>query len=461
MNKSKLLVLDDEPVIRELIVDIAEEVGYEVSSAEHPGAIGKVQLGDFDVVVLDLVMPKMDGIEALRSTSLARGNTKLILMSGMDGRTISAARKVAEQKGIQVIGVLAKPFRTEQVRCILKDALVLTEPKPTHEKSPYVTGEELRSAIITNELIVHYQPKVIISENSWCGIEALTRWNHPRHGLIGPDSFVHLAELSEFALPFTFTVLNRAAADLKILTDSIGYTGTVSVNLPATALTDLSLPERAVAIIDGHGIDRSRVIFELTETSLPKSVSTSLDILTRLHMRNIGLSIDDFGTGHSNLERLQETSFSELKIDKMFIQAITTKQTSLAIVDNAIRLGHNLGMKVVAEGPEDAATMEVLKALGCDIAQGYFVSKPVEIDQLKLWAMQHNHISSMIKPHTFYSDKVGSVLQKPLETKNNFETDHVFSKRNVHKAKTKFIAKLNYFGISASSDRQKQTLEAH
>jgi EAL domain-containing protein (putative c-di-GMP-specific phosphodiesterase class I)/ActR/RegA family two-component response regulator len=393
--KPSLLVLDDESIIREFVEHSAVENGYVVTSAEHPGNISATELSGFDVIVLDLQMPNVDGIEVLRKLGCSGWGGKLVLMSGMDERTLDAARNVAVQHGIEVLGILPKPFHSDDLDDLLHRAHIPSTAIEFQTEPSSVTVPLMRNAIIADEFEIHYQPKVSLSNGRICGVEALARWRHPVDGLLYPSTFIHLAELPEFAIPFTFAILNKVASNIRILKKATGYIETVSVNLPISALIDVRLPERAITVITSNGLEPSQFCFEVTETSLPTDTATSLDILTRLHMRGIKLSIDDFGTGHSSLTRLQNTPFSELKIDQIFVSEVANNTASRAIVENAVRLGHSLNMQVVAEGPEDAATMDILSSMGCDIAQGYYVSRPLPLEQFTNWLLTHHTYKSV------------------------------------------------------------------
>lgn len=383
----RLLVLDDEPAIRDLVAEVARNAGYDVVAVSDTDALGSSQFDSFDVVVLDLVMPRIDGIEVLRMLSSAGSRAKLVLMSGMDRRTLDTARRIAVEQGLQVAAVLTKPFRAAELLKALRPDAVQTPLLQSHNaKVAHVTAEELWRAIDAGELLLHFQPKICLRTQSWCSMEALARWQHPRFGLLYPDAFISMAEHPDIALPFTYAILRQALSATRTISEAVGYAGSVSVNLPPSALQDLTFPERAVEIIDACGLSRSRIMFEVTETSIPRDLAVSLDILTRLHMRQIGLSIDDFGTGHSSMERLQDSPFQELKIDMVFVRNMLQNTSSRMIVEGAIRLGHSLDMVVVAEGAEDAETLALLQQLGCDMAQGYGVSRPLAADALCLWA---------------------------------------------------------------------------
>jgi EAL domain-containing protein (putative c-di-GMP-specific phosphodiesterase class I) len=188
------------------------------------------------------------------------------------------------------------------------------------------------------------------------------------------------------AVRFTEHILDLSLEALNRLSSDIGFDGTISVNIPPSALGDVSLTNRLISTVASKGVLNSRVMVEITETSVPKDISTGMDIEMRLRVHGFQLSIDDFGTGFSSLERLRSSPFDELKIDLVFVRDALRDPSAKSIVENSIRLGHSLEMKVVAEGVENAETLALLSELGCDIAQGYYISKPISMEDLCKWS---------------------------------------------------------------------------
>ena len=308
-------------------------------------------------------------------------------MSGMDRRMLKSARKVAAMQNLSVAGVLNKPFRPAELRELLTGIIATTTnsvDKKMRAPQVVVTVEDLARAIAHDELVIHYQPKLNLAEASWIGVEALVRWQHPVHGLLYPDAFIQIAEGSELALPFTYEVARKAVADCAVMIATMGFEGSLAINVPPSALTEPTVPERLLDILSGVGLDPSRLVVEITETSIPSGLALSLDIQTR--MRGIRLSIDDFGTGHSSMERLHEAPFDELKIDMMFVRGAEHEPALRMIAESAVTLGHSLGMVVAAEGVENAEALAWLTRIGCDYAQGYHISPPVLLNALGQWA---------------------------------------------------------------------------
>jgi diguanylate cyclase (GGDEF)-like protein len=236
---------------------------------------------------------------------------------------------------------------------------------------------DLRAAVSSDDLAVQYQPRVDLRTHRTVGVEALVRWHHPRHGMLPPDEFIELAEVSGTIHRLTQHVSERASAEIRPLVELHGLS--LSVNLSTRNLYDPKLVEWVGDLLVRHRIGAGSLCFEITETQLMDDPSHSLTVLHELRELGIRFSIDDFGTGYSSLSYLRELPIDEVKIDRTFVADLVDDDT---IVRSVIDLGHNLGLHVVAEGVEDGPTMERLQELGCDSAQGFHFGAPMDADDL-------------------------------------------------------------------------------
>ena len=243
---------------------------------------------------------------------------------------------------------------------------------------------ELRHAIERDNLELYYQAKVLIKTGEICGVEALVRWNHPKHGLIPPDEFVPMAERNRMISPLTQWVLKRAFRDCATWHKQ-GLPIKVSANLSTKDLHDPELPDLISGIAVAAGIQPSSIMLEITEGSVMTDPESALGIIKRLHDMGYQFSMDDFGTGYSSLAYLKKLPLTELKIDKAFVMDIMDSENDAAIVKATINLGHNLGLMVTAEGVESKEVMGRLMEYGCDVAQGYFLSRPITVENFNQW----------------------------------------------------------------------------
>jgi diguanylate cyclase len=253
---------------------------------------------------------------------------------------------------------------------------------------------ELRHAIERDSLELYYQPQVSIKTGEVCGVEALLRWNHPQHGFVPPDEFVPMAERNRMINPLTQWVLRRAFRDCAAWHKQ-GLPIKVSVNLSARDLLNPEMPDLISGVAVSAGIKSEWIVLEITESSVMTEPESALGIIKRLHEMGYQFSIDDFGTGYSSLAYLKKLPLTEIKIDKAFVMDILTSENDAAIVKATINLGHNLGLMVTAEGVESKEIMSRLTEYGCDVAQGYFLSRPVTVENFNRWvANSHWNITS-------------------------------------------------------------------
>ncbi len=243
---------------------------------------------------------------------------------------------------------------------------------------------ELRLAMSRDELLLHFQPKVDMVSGKVYGAEALVRWNHPQHGMMSPDEFVPLAEQTGLIGALTEWVLTTGLKQC----ESYGprdFPIHIAINISVRNLQDPTFPERFGQLINQSCGDPSRIRLEITETAIMEDPVRTLDALTQLNSMGVRLSIDDFGTGYSSLAHLKQMPVDELKIDQSFVRDMIEDENDEVIVRSIIDLAHNIGIKVVAEGVRDEATYNMLKKLGCDAVQGYYISKPMSAEKFSQW----------------------------------------------------------------------------
>jgi diguanylate cyclase (GGDEF)-like protein/PAS domain S-box-containing protein len=243
---------------------------------------------------------------------------------------------------------------------------------------------ELRRALDRDELVVYYQPKIDVGTNVLCGVEALVRWQHPKRGLLPPAEFIPVAETTGLIHRLTSYVLDLALAQTRSWSDA-GLRVPVAVNLSARCLHDPALPGRVTKALEEHGVPAELLCLEITESSIMRDPAGALVVLQDFAAAGIRLSLDDFGTGYSSMSYLRQLPVGELKVDRSFVSDLADEQADAVLVRSAVDLGHNLGLSVVAEGVEDASTLDALHALGCDIAQGYFVARPMPAEKFDAW----------------------------------------------------------------------------
>ncbi|MBW4481065.1 MAG: EAL domain-containing response regulator [Tildeniella torsiva UHER 1998/13D] len=404
MSDRRLLILDDDPMTGETIQRIAEFAGLEVHFTPDPGRF-------FDLlhewrpthIALDLVMPTMDGVQVMARLAKLSCRAKIIITSGVGSRVLDAAGRSAVEHGLDIAGVLAKPFSPAQLREMLLGHISTGPPPPraiatAPAEPPEITPTDLHQALDRQEFVLAYQPKVLCTTGELAGVEALVRWAHPTYGLLPPGRFIPLAESCDLIDPLTDQVIDQAlawfgplCAGATQLSPTTCDRLMLSVNISARTLANGALFERVQERCQAQGVDPARLIFELTETSAMDDPVASLDLLTRLRMIGFHLSIDDFGTGFSSMLQLVRLPFSEIKVDKSFVMTAMTSPESRTVVKFIVDLGHSLGLRCTAEGVEDAETLAYLTAIGCDLAQGYHIARPLPGHDFWPWLAARSH----------------------------------------------------------------------
>ena len=383
----RIILLDDEPFMLKLIGRLLENLGFTAVSPYSSGAAALAALdapsGQPELILLDLNMPEMDGIEFVRHLVQRNYAGSLVLISGEDERMLQAASKLVQAHKIKILGHLQKPVSPGALTALLAQ---WTPPAPGRSRAAKVAygADAVRAAIANGELVNYYQPKVAVADGRVVGVETLVRWRHPVDGMVFPDQFIGVAEAHGLIDDLTRVVLRDALAQARDWRDA-GLALRVAVNVSMDNLTGLGFADFVTAAAASAGVPPVDIVLEVTESRLMADLRAPLEILTRLRLKRFRLSIDDFGTGHSSLAQLRDMPFDELKIDKGFVHDAATNATLRAILESNLNLARQLGMETVAEGVEDQADWNFLRGTQCDFAQGYFIARPMPAAELPGW----------------------------------------------------------------------------
>lgn len=386
----KILIIDDEPFALKLLTHQLAQLGLmEVTAheqAEEALSTLEDNPGVTELVLCDLQMPRMDGVEFVRHLARIGYTGNLVLVSGEDERILQTAEKLANAHRLKILGVLHKPVTPAQLRRVLEHRYAEPSGAPVSEAKLY-GPDELRQAIADGDLVNYYQPKVDVASGTFVGVEALVRWRHPSDGLLSPDLFIPMAEKHGLIDALTCDVLAKALGQARLWMD-IGISLRVAVNISMNNLTALDFPDFVASSAGRAGVPLTNIVLEITESQLMRNLLAPLDILTRLRLKHISLSIDDFGTGYSSLAQLHDIPFDELKVDKGFVHGAWQDSSLRAIFDASMGMARQLGMKTVAEGVEDRADWNFLRRSGCDMAQGYFIARPMPAANIVDWMLE-------------------------------------------------------------------------
>ena len=392
LRSMRVLIVDDDECVLDVVSAVLRQMGLLDLHVATDGeaAIKFVRSSDTPVrlLICDMGMVGMDGVECMRYLSEERYAGGLIILSGADRRVLAAIHDLVKEYGLNVLDVIRKPAdRAALYRAIIKlsiDAQSLPAHKAPRSLQTSLTAEEIVAGLSADCVDVFFQPKVSVDGSNSVGAECLMRWRDPKVGVIPPADIITVAEAHGLMFSLTRAVFRRAMTYLGAWTRA-GHDLHVSVNLSMQNLAELNLPEVLSEIASQAGCDRRRVTLEISESQVMQNATAALDVIARLRLKGFGLSIDDFGTGHASMEKLKQLPFTELKIDRLFVAGATTDPVARVILDSSVRLGHDLGMTVVAEGAETSAEWELVAQAGCDVIQGYVIARPMPADAFIAW----------------------------------------------------------------------------
>ncbi|RXH20760.1 EAL domain-containing response regulator [Bradyrhizobium guangzhouense] len=390
-TRSRLLVVDDDLVQRVLISKIGAKLGYDtVVAPSFEAATELLARETFQTMALDLSLGERDGVELLRF--VAERNLKamsIVIISGCDDRIMKATRRVANGLKLLVGGCLTKPLDLNRLRSALE--LPQRSPRAATSASPLlpITPARIAHGLAAGEFFVEFQPKIALQTGRVIGAEALARWRSAEFGMVSPLVFIPIAEEGGLMSELTDCILSSAMSQgRKLIERNPGFT--IAVNISGSLMSDLTLPERIEETLRRENIPPSALTVEITETIAMADVDRANDILVRLRIKKIGTAIDDFGTGYSSLAALARLPFSELKIDQSFIKGCESDEDMMKIVDASVALAKAFNMKVVAEGVESPEALEIIRRIGCDVAQGFFFAPSLRRSRAERWISQRN-----------------------------------------------------------------------
>ncbi|HSS27141.1 MAG TPA: EAL domain-containing response regulator [Usitatibacter sp.] len=384
----RFLVVEDHGFQRWVTGNILEKLGAAQVVTAGDGRAALEMLADvkpaIDVVVSDLDMPGMDGMEFIRKLGESWKHVSLIIVSSLDRGVMEGVETMARAYGVNVLGSLEKPPSPKKLAALVER---FEPPPPETPAQPAVsfTPEEIADGVRRGQFEAVFQPKVAVGTRAVRGAEANARWRHPEKGLVAPAAFIRPLESSGLIDELTAAIVTLAARNCSIWRNA-GIDVPVSVNLSLASLEEMSLADRMVNLVVAQGLEVRHMIFEVTESAAATDVGKVLENLTRLRMKGFGLSIDDYGTGYSSMERLSRGPFTELKIDQGFVRDAVSQPSRRAMLESSLEVARKLRIPAVAEGVENQAQWDLLRSLDCAMAQGYFIARPMEAGAFLQWA---------------------------------------------------------------------------
>lgn len=395
----RILIVDDETFVLNLSQKILRKLGYDSLTTASNGSEALEILNaanqTISLIICDLNMPEMDGVEFMRHAANARFEGGMILLSGEDERMLQTALDLAKAQNLNVLGAIPKPLRPDLLQPMLEAFKPSRSEKRQFTPQASLSPDELRAGLQSIDdtgLLLVFQPKVHVNTGKVSAVETLARWQHPERGILGPGAFIPLAEESGMINQLTEMIFRKAArqtADWLI----DGLEIKTAVNFSVNSFTDADFPGFILNTVEEAGISPSTMTLEITETQVMDSVLDCMEAMMRMRMKRFGLSIDDFGTGNSSMAQLKTIPFTELKIDRAFVNNAANNKSARAILEASVSLAKSLEMETVAEGAETREDWDLVESLGIDFVQGYYCAKPMPNEEflsfLEKWTGPH------------------------------------------------------------------------
>lgn len=384
----RTMIVEDQAVPRRIAVEILRELGVaEILQAEDgQDALEQIRRGRTppDVIICDLDMPRMDGVEFIRNVAEANLSASIVLASAVEGPVLASVEAMARSQGMAVLGILEKPVTPQKLGDMLARHGSM-KPSLGRLDDPPVDPLELEEAILDRHIAPHFQPMVRMSDGEILGFEALARWRHAERGTLYPERFIPVAESSGLIDSLTWLMLEAAVAEA-VRWRQAGHRWTISVNLSLPYLERQGVADRIAGLVERHALQPGSVVLEVTESLAATQISQVLGNIARLRMKGFGIAIDDYGTGYASLQQLSRMPFTELKIDRSFVSGSPERPNLHAILRSSVELARQLNLGSVAEGIETPGEWHELDGIGCDAAQGYLVAPPMPPGSVLGWA---------------------------------------------------------------------------
>jgi EAL domain-containing protein (putative c-di-GMP-specific phosphodiesterase class I)/FixJ family two-component response regulator len=389
-RKLSILAVEDHEFQRSMLLKMLASLGATQVCAAADGAaaldIINAPGAAIDIVISDVDMPGMDGLEFMRHLSEGHSAVSVILASSMESALLDSIETMTRAYGARLLGVIKKPITRDKLSELVKlHGLARPDETRIGQGCQSFTAEEILEGLNNDQFEPFFQPKADLKTGCIKGAEALARWRHPTEGIISPYAFIQTLERSERLDDLTWMMIRKSAAFCREWQAATGRHVDVSVNLSITSLARVELAERVIEIVNSERLDPRYLTIEVTESATATDVGRVLENLSRLRMKGFGLSIDDYGTGYSSMQQLTRIAFTEIKIDRSFISHAATQHAARIILESSLDMARKLNILSVAEGVETQRDWDLLRELGCDMAQGYFIARPMAVAKFKSW----------------------------------------------------------------------------
>ena len=388
MGELSILIVEDDLIqSTRLKIDLSL-LGHKTTFVANDGleALKIIRTEKIDLIFCDINMPKMDGIKFLLELSQIDNSLGVVIVTAVEDDISELTVNICSLLEFKYHCLLRKPDIKSKLLESIDGFCYQIQEEKNHHTLHRLTQDEIKSAFSSQNIINHYQPKVLFSNNTLTSVEALARIKHTDLGTLSPISFIECMEENNMMDELFFVVLNNAVKEVA----SYHYDISVSINMTQGNLEIPNVCDQIIDVCALHNFSHHKLTLELTESHAYQNSPTALATLARLRIHGFKLSIDDFGTGYASLDKLLELPFTEMKVDRRFITDLPSKPKYQALVKMLLQVANSLKMNTVVEGVEDLATWNILKELGFEQCQGYFTGAPVPLEKL------HNCLSKPV-----------------------------------------------------------------
>lgn len=382
----KILVIVDVNHVGELIETAATDLGLHWEPITDISGLPEKLTPDTGMILLDPSIAKTNIQRVMQELRARNSDAEIVLLGSDNDPAVVIAERLAVRDGLGIIGHLQKPFPPTALKALLrKHAWQKTTTPAPRDPGIDVEEQEVRDAIRQNQFVLHYRPQIEVASGGIAGIEGLARWRHPQRGLIFPDSFLGGLRSVGLFPEFDRLILDRGLSELKIFAKSEPQIRRFTLRVTVDSLTDTEFPATFASLTTKHGVPAHHLLVAFPGRGMLETDFPVQDVLLRLRMNNVGLSVGDYESGFVRIQQLREISANELRIDRTFIQNMLTDERDRTMVEKIILIAHELGMTTLAEGVETVKQFEFLRSKGCDFAQGYLFTHALHPEHMAEW----------------------------------------------------------------------------
>jgi EAL domain-containing protein (putative c-di-GMP-specific phosphodiesterase class I)/CheY-like chemotaxis protein len=388
------LVAEGDQVQRHALADILVHlgVGHITQAPDGHTALRHFSAGitpPVDIAIIDLSLPGMDALELIRRLADARCKAGIIVVGAQTNAVLFSVETMADAYGINVLGAIGKPVIGSRLESLVANYQPADNGAP-REQVRSLSFAEVGQGLQAREFDPFFQPKIELETGQVKGLEMFARWRHPLYGVLGPASFMQALEENRRIDFLDWSMIEKSVAACRTLHDQ-GIPISFSINVDQGTLAHPQFMEQITACLERYRIMPDYITFEMTESAVLTTDPHFLERLLRLRMKGFGLAIDDYGTGRSNLQLLARIPFSELKIDRSFVDGASKKQAIGTVLRSCLGLARSLDRRSVAVGVETKQDWDFLQGLGCTYAQGYYIAKPMPVEEFPAWLADWQH----------------------------------------------------------------------